>query len=142
MIGLPDPVRVPLRSTAAAAGRILTTVTAGPASADNAPFLTGAGLRLTGGPNRFDAWAGGQHVLTVDVDPDRRQVGMQGHWWYRGEFQVIDTHAGVFLEHRVRNVADRLRWMVPVANRLFLGYREQMWRATRSLAERLDRPDR
>lgn len=138
MIGLPEPVSVPLRSSAAAAGRMLTTVTEGPAGPDNALFLAESGLRLSGGPRRFDAWAGESHVLYVDVDPERWQIGMQGHWWYRGEFQVIDTKDGTRLEHRLCNVADRLRWAVPLANRLFIGHRQRLLHGAHSLAERLD----
>lgn len=140
---LPAPVSVPLRSTAEAAGVVLTAVTAGPVGAGNAVFLDdpegGTGFRLTGGPERFDAWSGDQHVLYVDVDVARRLVGVQGHWWYRGEYQVVDTPDGAVLEHRMLNVAKRGRWAVPLANRFFAGARERMAEGTGALAERLDR---
>jgi hypothetical protein len=59
----------------------------------------------------------------VEVDRERRTVAVQGGWWYRGEYQVDATADGTRLTHRVRNVARRGRWAVPLANRLFLGYR-------------------
>lgn len=61
----------------------------------------------------------------VEVDRERRTVAVQGGWWYRGEYQVDATADGARLTHRVRNVARRGRWAVPLANRLFLGYRAQ-----------------
>ncbi|WP_246037659.1 hypothetical protein [Saccharothrix texasensis] len=59
----------------------------------------------------------------VEVDRARRTVAVQGGWWYRGEYQVEATADGARLTHRVRNVARRGRWAVPLANRLFIGYR-------------------
>ena len=65
------------------------------------------------------AAAGGR----IEVDHDRRLVAVQGGWWYRGEYQVDPTDDGSQLTHRVRNIASRARWAVPLANRLFIGYR-------------------
>jgi hypothetical protein len=59
----------------------------------------------------------------IEVDHDRRLVAVQGGWWYRGEYQVEPTGDGTRLTHRVRNIAPRARWAVPLANRLFIGYR-------------------
>jgi hypothetical protein len=64
----------------------------------------------------------------VEVDRERRTVAVQGGWWYRGEYQVDATADGTRLTHRVRNVARRGRWAVPLANRLFLGYRAEVER--------------
>ncbi|MFO7250169.1 MAG: hypothetical protein DIU60_005380 [Actinomycetes bacterium] len=55
-------------------------------------------------------------------------VAVQGDWWYRGEWTVAPHPEGALLVHRVYNVARRLRWGVPVANRFFIGFR----RATRA----------
>jgi hypothetical protein len=59
----------------------------------------------------------------IEVDHDRRLVAVQGGWWYCGEYQVDPTDNGTQLTHRVRNIASRARWAVPLANRLFIGYR-------------------
>ncbi|TQM80200.1 hypothetical protein FHX81_2528 [Saccharothrix saharensis] len=59
----------------------------------------------------------------IEVDRVRRTVAVQGGWWYRGEYEVEATAGGSRLTHRVRNVARRGRWAVPLANRLFVGYR-------------------
>ena len=61
----------------------------------------------------------------TEVDRDRRFVALQGGWWYRGEYLVTPTANGSTVTHRVRNIARRGRWAVPMANRMFLGYREQ-----------------
>jgi hypothetical protein len=61
----------------------------------------------------------------TEVDRDRRFVALQGGWWYRGEYQVTPTPTGSTVVHRVRNVARRGRWAVPLANRMFIGFREQ-----------------
>lgn len=63
-------------------------------------------------------------------------VAVQGDWWYRGEWTVSPHPRGSLLVHRVYNVAEWLRWGVPLANRFFIGFRE----ATRaSFADRLRR---
>jgi len=49
-------------------------------------------------------------------------VAVQGDWWYRGEWTVAPHPEGALLVHRVYNVARRLRWGVPVANRFFIGF--------------------
>ncbi|MGW0810475.1 hypothetical protein [Nonomuraea sp. NPDC002799] len=48
----------------------------------------------------------------------------QGGWWYRGEWSVAPHPEGTRVVHRVYNVAQRLRWGVPLANRLFIGFEE------------------
>ncbi|MEU4447206.1 hypothetical protein AB0K14_37670 [Actinosynnema sp. NPDC050801] len=59
----------------------------------------------------------------IEVDRARRTVAVQGGWWYRGEYEVEAVGGGARLTHRVRNVAARGRWAVPLANRLFIGFR-------------------
>jgi hypothetical protein len=59
----------------------------------------------------------------IEVDHERRTVAVQGGWWYRGEYQVEAVDDGARLTHRVRNVARRGRWAVPLANHLFIGFR-------------------
>lgn len=60
----------------------------------------------------------------LEVDRDRRTVACQGGWWYRGEYEVAgEPGGGARVTHRVYNVAERLRWGVPLANRFFIGFR-------------------
>lgn len=49
-------------------------------------------------------------------------LATQGGWWYRGEYTVEPHPGGTLLTHRVLNVASRLRWAVPPANRFFAGF--------------------
>src|SRR5262249_39193809 len=51
--------------------------------------------------------------VTVEVDPNRRALAIQGRWWYRGVYTVRDCPRGSLLEYRVHNVATRGRWAVP-----------------------------
>jgi Polyketide cyclase / dehydrase and lipid transport. len=51
-------------------------------------------------------------------------VAVQGDWWYRGEWTVSPHPDGSLLVHRVYNVAQWLRWGVPLANRFFIGFRK------------------
>lgn len=74
----------------------------------------------------------------VEVDHDRRLVAVQGGWWYRGEYQADPADGGTRLTHRVRNVASRARWAVPLANRLFIGYRARTEQNFAALAASLD----
>lgn len=48
----------------------------------------------------------------------------QGGWWYRGEWSAEPDGAGTRVTHRVFNVAQWMRWGVPLANRFFIGFRE------------------
>ncbi len=51
---------------------------------------------------------------------------MQGGWWYRGEYTAEHHPEGTRVVHRVYNVAERGRWAVPLANKLFIGYRARL----------------
>lgn len=60
------------------------------------------------------------HTSTVEVGG--HAVAFQGGWWYRGEWSVEPHQKGALLVHRVYNVAQWMRWGVPLANRFFIGY--------------------
>jgi hypothetical protein len=68
----------------------------------------------------------GDYFPAVEIDRPGRTVAIQGGWWYRGEYTVDDHPGGSRVTHRVHNVATRMRWGVPLANRLFLGYRSKV----------------
>jgi hypothetical protein len=72
-----------------------------------------------------------------EVDRERRTVAVQGGWWYRGEYQVDPAGDGSRLTHRVRNVATRGRWAVPLANRFFIGFRAATERGFAALVAHL-----
>lgn len=135
-----EVIRAPLDKVIA----LVLTVHPGPAGDGNLWLLAGdeatalGQLTVSGGPERFDVHAGGQHVLYVDVDRERRTVGVQGHWWYRGEYSFDPHPEGTRMVHRVLNVAPRARWAVPFANRFFVGFRDRTSQATRSGAKRIE----
>ncbi|MEV1002259.1 hypothetical protein [Nonomuraea sp. NPDC050202] len=62
------------------------------------------------------------HTSTVEVAG--HTISIQGGWWYRGEWSVEPHPQGALLVHRVFNVAQWMRWAVPLANRLFAGFAE------------------
>ncbi|TYB55998.1 hypothetical protein FXF51_45090 [Nonomuraea sp. PA05] len=51
-------------------------------------------------------------------------ISVQGGWWYRGEWSVEPHPQGALVVHRVFNVAEWMRWAVPLANRMFAGFAE------------------
>jgi hypothetical protein len=53
-------------------------------------------------------------TVTVEVDPGRHTLVVQGNWWYRGVYTVIERPHGCLIEYRVYNVATRAQWAVPV----------------------------
>jgi hypothetical protein len=53
-------------------------------------------------------------TVTVEVDPARRTLAVQGHWWYRGVHTVTPHPRGSRLDYRVHNVASWGHWMVPL----------------------------
>ncbi|WP_083769955.1 hypothetical protein [Beutenbergia cavernae] len=60
------------------------------------------------------------HRSTVELAADH--LAIQGGWWYRGEWTVSTHPDGTLVEHRVRNVANRARWGVGLANGFFVGF--------------------
>ncbi|MBX6382227.1 MAG: hypothetical protein IRZ07_04505 [Microbispora sp.] len=95
---------------------LLLRVRPGPVGPGNCFALAEHGGTLTGGPDRFVLAAPG-HTMTVEVGPDR--LAAQGGWWYRGEYRLAPDPAGTLLVHQVRDVAERMRWAVPLANGFF-----------------------
>ncbi|MEV0613571.1 hypothetical protein AB0I81_09620 [Nonomuraea sp. NPDC050404] len=61
----------------------------------------------------------------VKTEFGEHTVAYQGGWWYRGEWSVLPHPEGARVVHRVYNVAEWLRWGVPLANRFFIGFAEQ-----------------
>ncbi|MBV2364206.1 hypothetical protein ACFPZ0_00370 [Streptomonospora nanhaiensis] len=118
---------------------LLLSVRSGPAGPDNGWLLIARGgpenLTLTGGPNTFTAHAP-DHRFTVEVDRAHRTIALQGGWWYRGEFAVQPCPSGARIVHRVYDVARRGRWLVPLANRGFVGFRAATQRGLADIAER------
>jgi hypothetical protein len=112
----------------------------GPVTPATAPYLAGgvdrAGWTVSGGPEKFDVYAGGTHLLYVDVNRTTNTIGMQGHWWYRGEYSLVAEPPGCRVTYRVFNVAPRGRWAVPLANRLFIGYQATVQKSVDDFAAR------
>ncbi|MEU4689258.1 hypothetical protein [Actinoplanes sp. NPDC023714] len=75
---------------------------------------------------------------SVDVDHRPGVAGFQGHWWYRGEISASPAPAGTTLTYRVFNIAERGAWAVPLANRLFIGYRTKVRDGVTALARRIE----
>ena len=65
-------------------------------------------------------------------------AAIQGGWWYRGEWSARSDGGRTVLVHRVTNVAERGAWAVPLANRFFVGFREQCRRGVAELARRIE----
>ena len=70
----------------------------------------------TDGVRRYTAPIGHPPMttVTVEVDPTRRTLALQGHWWYRGVHTVTPHPRGSLLDYRVHNVASWGRWTVPL----------------------------
>ena len=78
------------------------------------------------------------HALTGTRPVGPGTAASQGGWWYRGEWTARGRGGTSELVYRVRNVAERAVWAVPLANRLFLGFRERSQRAVDELARRIE----
>ena len=65
-------------------------------------------------------------------------MAIQGGWWYRGEWTARRTGGRTELVHRVANVAERGAWAVPLANRFFIGFRQQCQRGVDELARQIE----
>lgn len=86
---------------------------------------------------RYEASAGdGGYTVFVEVDPNRHTLAVHGHWWYRGVYAVRECQQGSLIEYRVRNVATRARWAVPLMQRRLP---EQMRRDLAALLQTIGR---
>jgi hypothetical protein len=74
----------------------------------------------------------------VDIDHRNGVLGLQGHWWYRGEITATQVQAQTLVTYRVYNIAGRSAWAVPLANRLFIGYAKTVHTATTNLAAAIE----
>lgn len=92
------------------------------------------GAVLAGDPERPVS----DQAAYVDIDRAPGRFGIQGHWWYRGEWTVDESPDGVRIVYRVLNIARSHRWAVPLANRMFVGYRRAMQAGLDQLAQRID----
>jgi hypothetical protein len=72
------------------------------------------------GEGRFTVEDFPGHTLTVEVTD--RSIAYQGGWWYRGEWSHSGHPQGTLVVHQVYNVAEWMRWAVPLANRFFIGF--------------------
>jgi hypothetical protein len=71
-----------------------------------------------GGILRYPAPIGDPaYTATVEVDPNRHMLAIQGRWWYRGVYTVRECPHGSLVEYRVHNIATRGRWAVPLMQR-------------------------
>ncbi|MGH3319356.1 MAG: hypothetical protein ACRDN9_04095 [Streptosporangiaceae bacterium] len=134
MLEVSGVVEAPLEDVA----EMVLSVGPGRVGSDNAWLLGGgpyAAATLTGGPDRFIATADG-HSVTVEIDRGSRTFALQGGWWYRGEYTLEPGSHGTRLTHRVYNVATRLRFGVPLANRFFVGFEESVRRGFEELLVR------
>ncbi|PZG11519.1 hypothetical protein [Nonomuraea aridisoli] len=66
-------------------------------------------------------------------------IAYQGGWWYRGEWSVEPDPAGTRVVHRVYNVAQWMRWGVPLANRFFIGFADRTRAAFEEGLTRIER---
>lgn len=99
--------------------RLILTVCPGPVGPGNAWLFSSLEGTVEGGPGRFTVRLPG-HTMTVEVT--EQTFAAQGGWWYRGEYAVEPHREGTLLTHRVFNAAPRSRWVVPLANRFFIGF--------------------
>ncbi|HEX3815836.1 MAG TPA: hypothetical protein VHX59_23600 [Mycobacteriales bacterium] len=70
---------------------LLTTAATGPVTPTNGWIVHRTGLgatELRGGPDRFDVLNGKSETLILDIDHERNIAALQGHWWYRGEYEA------------------------------------------------------
>jgi hypothetical protein len=81
---------------------------------------------------------GRMHALAGTRAAGPGTAAAQGGWWYRGEWSARRTADTTLLVHRVVNVAHRGAWAVPLANRFFVGFREQCQRGVADLARRIE----
>ncbi|GAA4901741.1 hypothetical protein LX16_0360 [Stackebrandtia albiflava] len=107
------------------AEQTILDVTPGPPGSGRVWLLGDSVGEVEGGPERFTVRQDG-YPLTVHLDRSRRTIAVQGGWWYRAEYTLEPENGHTALVLRVYNVAGAgSRWLVPLANRFFIGFQEQ-----------------
>jgi hypothetical protein len=86
----------------------------------------------------LDSMLGESGRAYVDIDHRDGVIGMQGHWWYRGEISAAESAGQTVLTYRVYNAARRAAWAVPLANRLFIGYARTVRETAAGLARAIE----
>ncbi|MFB9407345.1 hypothetical protein [Dactylosporangium matsuzakiense] len=85
------------------------------------------------------AFLGSEQRAYIDIDHRPGVVGFQGHWWYRGEISAEPAgEHGTTVVYRVYNIAARGAWAVPLANRLFIGWRRKVGDGATRLARQIE----
>jgi hypothetical protein len=57
------------------------------------------------------------HLGSATVDDGSRLAVVQGGWWYRAEYTVLNDDEGARIEHELVNVARPLHWLGPITGR-------------------------
>jgi hypothetical protein len=65
-------------------------------------------------------------ALLEGARTEGKVVVVQGGWWYRAEYHLMPEDGGTRVTLRVFNAATSARWAVPLANRFFVGFRQQV----------------
>lgn len=73
--------------------------------------------------------------VRVAVDGEGRFAAVQGGWWYRAEYRVLDDEEGSRIEHELFNVAPSWHWAGALAGRAVIA---DSATAFRQLLESLD----
>jgi hypothetical protein len=64
-------------------------------------------------------------TVSVDVDPSTGTLGLQGQFWYRGEYTFTPHPRGTEIVHRIRNVSGRSDAVIRLWQRRHLGRQQQ-----------------
>lgn len=54
---------------------------------------------------------------SATVDDGSRVAVVQGGWWYRAEYEVLDDDEGARIQHELVNVATPLHWLGAITGR-------------------------
>ncbi|MFI5889444.1 hypothetical protein ACIA5D_04915 [Actinoplanes sp. NPDC051513] len=80
------------------------------------PLAAGGEVAEAGEGDAFEVVKDGSR-MTVTVDRARREVALQGEWWYRGVTSVEPDPRGSRVVHRIFNVAEGNGWAVRFVSR-------------------------
>ena len=53
----------------------------------------------------------------IAVNSPAHFLVVQGGWWYRAEYRVLESDAGARIEHEILNVAATVHWAAPLVGR-------------------------
>lgn len=105
--------------TTGQAESILFNIREGRFAVDELPFLlrdAGNGCTITGKNNSFAALFADDHKMFIETDYANHNISIQGEWWFKALYSLVDKDNKTILNLSIYNVAEKFSWAAQLMN--------------------------